>query len=176
MNYKVRFEEEVTELIRKNEADRDKRIEKVKEITDSYIDHVESAPDHIQLERLSNYILKEELKDADLYKSNKVEYPILSERQLVRRQHNEVLISHLTHSNGECQIDTEGIDHSTRNKKIPIKEQIRREWYPIWKQNRERIYGKEDEYIKKANNERKRKERESRRAGEVVVYYIGAII
>ncbi|SHF34096.1 hypothetical protein SAMN05444392_11620 [Seinonella peptonophila] len=179
VDYKEQFKIDVSMLLEENETDREFRIKKIQKFIDGYIDQVprdekypqNEIPDTSQLERLANFILKEEFEDKDTWKRNRHEYPILTDYQLKRRHNKEILISRLTNDSGECHIGTDGIDYSTRNKKIPIKEQLRREWYPIWKQNRERIYGVEDEFIKAANSERKRKERESKRAGEVVVYY-----
>ncbi|WP_073153795.1 hypothetical protein [Seinonella peptonophila] len=179
MDYKERFKLDVNGLIQENESNREFRVEKIQNLIDGYIDQVprnekypqNERPDSSQLEWLANFILKEEFEDKDPWKRNRHEYPILTDYQLKRRHSKEVLISRLTSDSGECHIGTDGIDYSTRNKKIPIKEQLRREWYPIWIQNRERIYGVEDEFIKAANSERKRKERESRRPGELIVYY-----
>jgi hypothetical protein len=77
------FAAEVTALIDRNITDRDERITAVKALTDGY-DRADM--DGTQLERLTDYILREELTDDDEHKVLHNEYPIMSEHQLARRR------------------------------------------------------------------------------------------
>src|SRR5690606_6905510 len=88
-DYKKAFEEAVNEIIDKNIEDRTERIRAIDALIDEYVDAIGSAPDPVQLERLSNYILREELYDTYPDKVSRDEYPILSERQLARRMSGE---------------------------------------------------------------------------------------
>jgi len=88
-DYKKAFEEAVNEIIEKDIEDRAERIRAIDALIDEYVYAIGSAPDPVQLERLSNYILREELYDTYPDKVSRDEYPILSERQLARRMSGE---------------------------------------------------------------------------------------
>lgn len=80
----------MTDLIRQNIADRTERMAAVHALTDAYLDSCSDTAPAAQLERLSNYILREELTDMDLYKVQHNEYPFLSEHQFNVRRNSEV--------------------------------------------------------------------------------------
>lgn len=90
LDYKAEFRDAVTELIAQDIADRTERMAAVNALTDAYIDSVEVPPDSAELERLTDYILREELTDTDRMKTRNTEYPFLSEHQFERRRANEV--------------------------------------------------------------------------------------
>lgn len=85
-DYKTQFNEEVTSIIAANIADRMERMAAVQALIDRYIAAQGITPDAAQLERLTDYILREELTDPDAHKSAHNEYPILSEIQMERRR------------------------------------------------------------------------------------------
>ncbi|UMR33968.1 hypothetical protein MJ749_14815 [Paenibacillus polymyxa] len=89
-NYKEDFADKVTETIELNIEDRTKRMVAVGELIDTYVEAHGVSPDEAQLDRLSDYILREELTNTDRMKTRKEEYPFLSERQFERRRENEV--------------------------------------------------------------------------------------
>lgn len=89
-DYKTEFNEAVTDLIAKGIADRAERMIAVQALTDAYIDSTGEQPDPTELERLTDYILREELLDPDPYKIAHTEYPFMSERQLDLRRDREM--------------------------------------------------------------------------------------
>lgn len=93
-NYKARFNEEVTKLIENNDAgrfvDRTDKMAEVQRLIDAYISQISEVPEMSELERLTDAILSEELKSMDTWKAKNKEYPFFSERQLERRQAEEV--------------------------------------------------------------------------------------
>lgn len=92
-DYKTEFHDAVTDLIAENITDRGERMAAVHALTDAYIDSVGIAPDSLELERLSDYILREELTDKRRNKVQDEEYPFLSESQLNRRRDHEYSLS-----------------------------------------------------------------------------------
>jgi len=105
-DYKAEFITQVDELIAAHIEDRTERMSAVKALTDRYIETYGTPPDAVQLERLTDYILREELTDPDRMKTRKEEYPFLSERQLERRQEHE-------YSEGLAETyDTDGINRA----------------------------------------------------------------
>ncbi|MDP5273211.1 hypothetical protein [Chengkuizengella axinellae] len=89
-DYKAEFEQEVNELIARDIVDRNERMKAVEAITDAYIDSIGEPPDSVQLERLADYILKEELTDPDPDKITNTEYPFMSEWQMETREKREI--------------------------------------------------------------------------------------
>ncbi|WP_145412485.1 hypothetical protein [Paenibacillus xylanexedens] len=89
-NYKAKFADKVTEIVGLGIEDRTERMAAVSALIDSYVAVHGVSPDAAQLDRLSDYILREELTNTDRMKSRNEEYPFLSERQFERRRENEV--------------------------------------------------------------------------------------
>ncbi|MEV2320435.1 hypothetical protein ABNC55_20910 [Paenibacillus larvae] len=149
MNDKIAFNEAVTELITENITDRQERIKAVEALTDAYIDSIGQAPDSVQLERLADYILAEELTDMHPDKMTREEYPFFSSWQLQRRRNKES-------SSGEAA--TVGVDG--------------REHRKMTRRKRRRA---EDNYVDRSakirNKERRERYRNERRPGEVKTYY-----
>lgn len=75
MSDKQAFCEAVTDLIEQNITDRSERIKAVEALTDAYEDSTGNPPDSAQLERLADYLLKEELTDNFADKVTQTEYP-----------------------------------------------------------------------------------------------------
>ncbi|UNL92782.1 hypothetical protein CPY53_04065 [Paenibacillus polymyxa] len=90
IDYKVKFAEDVTKLIAEDIADRNERMAAVSALIEDYVMRYGEYPDTIQLERLTDYILREELTNTDRMKARNDEYPFLSERQFERRREREV--------------------------------------------------------------------------------------
>ena len=88
-DYKTQFNEEVTSIIAANIADRTERMSAVQALIDRYVSAQGKTPDAAQLERLTDYILREELTDRTRTKTRDEEYPFLSERQMDRRYESE---------------------------------------------------------------------------------------
>lgn len=114
-DYKAEFITQVNELIAANIEDRTERMAAVKALTDRYIDAHGTTPDAAQIERLTDYILREELTDPDPYKSEHNEYPILSEIQLARRREGRRGSAN-TNVRGETPIKSDGDDENTSDK------------------------------------------------------------
>lgn len=84
-DYKTQFNEDTTALIATNISDRTERMAAVQALIDRYIEANVEVPDRAQLERLTDYVLREELTDSTAWKTHHTEYPFLSEMQLARR-------------------------------------------------------------------------------------------
>lgn len=87
--YKSRFEESVTELVAQNIEDRPERIAAIDALINSYVEETGMVPESIQLNRLTNYILKEELEDRNWAKSRTSERPFHGVQAGERRQSKE---------------------------------------------------------------------------------------
>lgn len=88
-DYKAEFHDAVTDLIAEDIADRGERMAAVHALTEAYIDSVGVAPDPAEVERLTDYILREELTDRHPDKIARDEYPFMSDWQLGRRENHE---------------------------------------------------------------------------------------
>lgn len=88
-DYKAAFERAVTDLIDAAIEDRNERIAAVQALIDEYISAIDEYPEGVELERLADYLLYEDL-EGDM-RTDKItdEYPILSERQMARRYERE---------------------------------------------------------------------------------------
>lgn len=91
-DYKAEFHDAVTDLIAEDITDRGERMAAVHALTEAYIDSVGVAPDQAELERLTNYILREELTDRHPDKITRDDYPFMSDWQLGRREDHEYSI------------------------------------------------------------------------------------
>lgn len=114
-DYKAEFITEVNELIAANIEDRTERMAAVQALTDRYIDAHGTTPDAAQIERLTDYILREELTDPDPYKMQHAEYPFMSDWQLDRRHDREVSLWV-----AEC-LGADGVDHKPKKKRMRSK-------------------------------------------------------
>ncbi|MDR5583132.1 hypothetical protein ABND12_19365 [Paenibacillus larvae] len=92
MNDRITFCEAVTDIIEKNISDRSERISEVEALTDAYVDSTGGTPEPLQLERLADYLLLEELNNNYSDKVTQTEYPFFSERQLDRRHKKETTV------------------------------------------------------------------------------------
>lgn len=89
-DYKTEFHEAVTELVARDIADRNERMADIRTITDSYVKLTGEQPDASEIERLTDYILREELTDRNPHKVAHAEYPFMSDWQLGLRRDREV--------------------------------------------------------------------------------------
>jgi hypothetical protein len=178
-DFKTQFEKAVNQLIEKNIIDREARMTMIDGLINAYISQVprdvkrpeNERPDMTQLERLANYILDEEIKDTSKNKASKYDYPFYSERQLERRRSFEIPISKLAGKNGESTIGTDGKNYRIpTRRKLNTHEQIKMDYDDYRNQIIARAKGQEAEFIKAANTERKRREREARKPGPVISY------
>jgi hypothetical protein len=98
MTEKERFERMVDELIKRKDLTTAERIAEV----DKFIESYGALPKGANIEKLTDYILGEELSDPDRMKMRNKEYPFMSERQLRRRHAEEAPVSHANNiaSNG----------------------------------------------------------------------------
>lgn len=71
------------------------RIARIHSLTDDYVTQVGEMPEHKALERLSDLILREELKWSHKDKMNLLPVPFLSDHQIERRQNQEVSLHQL---------------------------------------------------------------------------------
>lgn len=88
-DYKTQFSEDAAALIASNIADRTERMAAVQALIDRYIEANGEVPDRAQLERLTDYILREELTDRHPDKITRNEYPFMSTWQLELRHDRE---------------------------------------------------------------------------------------
>jgi hypothetical protein len=83
--YKVEFEKAADALIQEKLSDRQERIQAIDALCEEYAASIGQPPDSLQLDRLANEILREELTDKRKNKTRVEEYPILSDYQISRR-------------------------------------------------------------------------------------------
>jgi hypothetical protein len=93
LNYRERFNSRVGSFIAQHIDDRSERIKAIQHLIDDYVEAHGERPPIESLNRLSDYILYEELKDGAKNKVSAIEYPFLSERQFVRRESHEYSLS-----------------------------------------------------------------------------------
>lgn len=147
-DYKAQFESAVNEIINECIEDRAERMHAIQTLTDEYILVTGERPDPAQLERLTDYILREELTDKTKNKAKTEEYPFFSSWQLQVRHNEERSIKH---------VEEYGADG--RNYKTPHKR--RRNTY-------ESIVI--DRNAKSRNKERRKKYRDATKPGEIRTY------
>ncbi|MCW2279295.1 hypothetical protein [Heliophilum fasciatum] len=87
-DYKKAFEEDVNLLI-KRDMPLPWRNKAVEELTEAYLEQIGQIPDSLQLHRLANYILRDELKDRCPDKLTRTEFPFLSSGQVSVRMRRE---------------------------------------------------------------------------------------
>ena len=118
-DYKTQFIEKVDEIIAANIEDRTERMSAVRVLVAGYIDENGTPPDPTQLERLTDYILREELSNPNRMKMREMEYPFLSARQMERRQDKEYSLS-LAES-----YDTDGVNRAKPERRHRTAKEIR---------------------------------------------------
>lgn len=148
-DYKAQFEAAVNDLISDCIEERTARMCSIQALTDEYVIATGERPDPAQLERLTDYILREEIT-SKLSNKATTEYPFLSERQLMTRRNEERSIKY-----------AEEYGSDGRNYRSPKRRQ--RNTY-------ESIVI--DRIAKSRNKERRKKYREATKSGEVKVYKI----
>lgn len=124
-DYKTSFVHAATCLIDAKIEDRDERMAAVQALIDEYVTEVEERPDGGVIERLTDYILREELTDDDPYKIVHNEYPFLSRMQLERRQFGQrgAQRSNIT---GEASLDSfHSYDSNSVNQRLPVRRKLR---------------------------------------------------
>ncbi|MMZ45488.1 hypothetical protein D1872_70860 [compost metagenome] len=87
--FKAQFEEYTTLLLHLAGASApsyEERARKAEGMIEEYIKYTGVRPDYIQLDRISDLILFDDLRDSDPHKTKHNEYPILSSTQLDRRR------------------------------------------------------------------------------------------
>lgn len=114
-DYKTKFNEDVTVLIASNIEDRTERMAAIQALIDRYVEASGERPDAAQLERLTDYILREELTDRHPDKVTRDEYPFFSAWQLELRHDREVSLWV-----AEC-LGADGIDHKPKKKRMRSK-------------------------------------------------------
>lgn len=114
-DYKAEFHDAVTDLIAEDIADRGERMAAVHALTEAYVDSVGIAPDAAELERLTNYILREELTDSNPHKVAHNEYPFMSDWQLGLRRDREVSLWVAE------AVGADGVDHRPKKKRMRSK-------------------------------------------------------
>lgn len=85
-----RFRLLANRLIRKNIDDRAERMAAVDTLISEYVGSSGEIPDSHIMDKLSDYVLMEELKNTDAYKMRHEDYPILSHTQRSTRKSSEV--------------------------------------------------------------------------------------
>lgn len=90
-DFKTQFADEVTALIDEAIEDRQLRINRIDDLIENYVTQTGERPNGVQLDRLSSYILREELEgDNRPDKMTLEDNPIMTESQRGRRIKNEV--------------------------------------------------------------------------------------
>jgi hypothetical protein len=105
-------------ILKVYEPYREVRKAAIDRLLESYFAHSLKVPDSKQLDKLSDLMLREELRDPDPYKVQHNEYPILSERQMERRVVSEVSLQWAE------EVAVDGVDYraKTRDNNRKLKE------------------------------------------------------
>ncbi|MEC0328708.1 hypothetical protein P4H42_03605 [Paenibacillus macerans] len=114
-DYKAEFHDAVTDLIAEGIADRGERMAAVHALTEAYFDSVGTAPDAAEIERLADYVLREELTDTNPHKVAHAEYPFMGEWQLGRRRDREVSLWVAE------AVGADGVDHKPKKRRMRSK-------------------------------------------------------
>jgi hypothetical protein len=139
---------------------RKERMEAIEFLIDCYISQTGERPDPVQLERLTDMTLHEELTDPRKNKVQAEEYPFFSETQLSRRRNG-------THQRKDGSSREVGLNQAAevgtdgRNYRKPTRRKLT---------THEMIHV--DERAKIRNKERRKRYREATRPGPVVTYFI----
>lgn len=88
-NYKKTFENCVSDLL-KTQPPIEDRKKAAEALCEAYFDQTEDVPDGVQLQRLANWLLLEDLIDPHPDKVTRADYPIMSKRQLKLRYWREL--------------------------------------------------------------------------------------
>jgi hypothetical protein len=91
-DYKTQLHGDITQLqadTKRGELPREVRIVKINTLIEDYFAKTGEMPDGITLERLSDLILDEELRDTHPDKVTRTEYPFFSETQFEERRKDE---------------------------------------------------------------------------------------
>lgn len=93
-NAKDHFEKEVTNLLALIDTEGEPptietRIQIIVAITDAYIDQTGKIPEGVQIQRLGNWLLLEDLTNNHPDKVTREDYPVLTKRQLRTRYRRE---------------------------------------------------------------------------------------
>lgn len=84
------FEKEVDVLLEMKELlPLSTRLSQVEDLCEKFFVTTEKRPPSFQLDRLGNYLLADMLRDKDIHKVKKQEYPVLSEGQQKLRNRRE---------------------------------------------------------------------------------------
>lgn len=92
-NYNAELAQYIDGLFSKDKADklpRQTRLDASDSLVESYVRHTGERPPSAQLGRLATLILRDELADKNEHKIRHNERPIMSNRQIGRRQDNEM--------------------------------------------------------------------------------------
>ncbi|WP_018755181.1 hypothetical protein [Paenibacillus terrigena] len=168
---KVRFAEKVAELVAVKSVGQQERTAAVNDLIEAYVSATGERPDSTQLERLTDYILLEDLTDPNPHKVSQTEYPILSNVQMDRRRFGS-RGSQQTNMSGETAFETydEGSDkyHSGQGAQIGADGRSYRR--PIRRTRSIRELITSDESAKIRNKERADQYRKDTSPGRVVPY------
>lgn len=149
-DYKTAFIAAVDDLIAEEIEDRQDRGRAIEALTDAYIDSVGERPVPEQLDRLADYLLREELTDDHPDKMTRNEYPIMSRVQEERRRDREYSLGLAEH-----------YDEDGRNRTKPV---------------RRRRTAREERHVDKAarlkNRTRNAQYRKDTSPGDVVSYNV----
>lgn len=106
-DYKETFNEMVTNTLSLQEDGAVPSIECRKEVievmTDEYIMQTGQTPDGVQVQRLANWLLLEDLSNTHPDKVTREEYPFMTKRQLRTRYHRERADEHIPNTHTETK-------------------------------------------------------------------------
>jgi hypothetical protein len=148
-DYKTEFNNAVTALVAQKIADRVERMAVIESLINEYMVGTGELPERIQLERLTDAILMEELTDMHPDKVTNNEFPFLSEWQFNLRRDNEYSLKLAE------ETDTNGRDHKVGKRRVRTS-----------KEN-----AMIDKYAKSRNEERRRQYRKDTEVSTVTTWH-----
>ncbi|WP_418041107.1 HNH endonuclease [Paenibacillus xylanilyticus] len=86
----------INRLLKKEGDSLQSRLSDVKELTERYVEDTGNAPPHHLTDKLTDYLVSDELKDMSPYKTQVSAYPILSRSQWDMRKQREVSLDRIS--------------------------------------------------------------------------------
>lgn len=121
-----KFRLEANKLIRKGIADRAERMAAVSALIDIYVEKSGDSPDSSITDKLTDYLLHEELTDFDPNKVSRDSYPVFSENQKRLRSQREVSLSYVNKSVSSDNVDIVFYDTPELRLKYEIDREVAR--------------------------------------------------
>lgn len=113
-DYKAAFIEDVNELLNDVQLPVRWRNKAADDLIESYVIQTDERPDAMQLSRLADYILRDDLSDPHPDKVSNTEFPILSQGQIKLRHGREYAGGDVSHYSSDVKHKLNGTRKKTK--------------------------------------------------------------